>query len=181
LNEGVKAGKLVKAGGSITSSEADQDAYLSESPTYQIWRLMANMKELLVEAAGQILARKYGALSDETCLALLKSFDGSEFLKSSDIKDIACNARSASDLNKDALFSRIFGLLRYCTSQFWEEKKNVILSTSRLRTVLLKRNMAHDFKKILWDCADRRGLDKPWKPEGQTFLESLPRPQPHSS
>jgi hypothetical protein len=181
LNEGVKAGKLVKAGGSIISGEVEQDSYLSESPTYQTWRLMANMKELLVEAAAQILARKYGPLSGGLCSALLGACDRSEFLKTGDVKETACNARNATDLDKNALFSRIFGLLRYCASQFWEEKKKVILSTSRLRTVLLKRNMAHDFKKILWDCAERRGLDKPWKPEGQTFLESLPRVQPRSS
>jgi len=175
LNEGVKAGKLTKASGSITSSEADQDSYLAESSIYQTWRLMANMKELLVETAAQILARKYGPLCRETCGAMLRSFEAAEFLQSGDIRETASNARGATDLEESAVFSRVFALLRYGATQFWEEKKKVILSSSRLRTLLLQREMAADFKRIVWECAERKGLDKPWKPEGQTFLASLPR------
>jgi hypothetical protein len=174
LDEGVKAGRIEKSSGSITSPESVQDAFLAESGTYQIWRLMSNMKELLVESASHILARKYGPLESAVCLKLLDSFDGKTFLKDGDIRAVARAAASASDLDNLLLFSRVYGLLRHTSGQFWEEKRKLLLSTSRLRTRLLDRVIARDFKKLLWESADRKMLNKAWKPEGKTFLESLP-------
>ena len=174
LQEGVLAGRITKSSGSITSPLAEQEAYLSTNKTYQIWRLMANMKELLVESAASVLVQKYGSLTPTVCKQLLNSFDAGEFVQTGDIRDKAQLIATKSDFPKDALFSRTCGFLRYVSGQFWEEKQKQLLSTSRLRTVLLRREMASDFKRQLWAINDRKGLEKPWKPEGVTFLQSLP-------
>ncbi|MBI3850705.1 MAG: AIPR family protein [Verrucomicrobia bacterium] len=174
LDEGVKAGKIQKASGSFTSPPSEQDAYLATNHTYQTWRLMANMKELLVEAASQMLVQKYGPLTAHVCPQLLEAFDAKEFLATGDVREVTQGISTASDLAKEAVFSRICGFLRHVSGQFWEEKQRQLLSTSRLRTVLLRREMAADFKAKVWEVNQRKNLDKPWKPEGTTFIESLP-------
>ena len=67
-----------------------------------------------------------------------------------------------------------FNMLRFAASQYWEERKKTLLASSRLRTYLLRRDVARDFKDQIWDVAGRVRLDKPRKPEGATFVESLP-------
>jgi hypothetical protein len=174
LEEGVKSGKINKSSGSITSSVSEQEVYLSENGTYQTWRLMSNMKELLVECASQILVRRFGPLGPEVCLKLLKFMDANEFLTTADVKDVARAAAYATDVQRDAIFSRIFGLMKYAAGQFWEERRKTLLATSRLRTALLRRDIAADFKRKIWELNERKALEKPWKWEGVTFLESLP-------
>lgn len=174
LQEGVIAGKIKRSSGTITTPDSEQDTFLSTNKTYQVWRLMANMKELCVESAASILVRKYGPLSAGVCKHLLSSFDALEFMQSGEIRDKVQKISSQTDLHKDALFSRMCAFMRHVCGQFWEDKQQQLLSTSRLRTVLLRREMAADFKRQLWEINGRKGLDKPWKPEGVTFLESLP-------
>lgn len=132
------------------------------------------MKELLVESVACLLVQKYGPHTPSVCKYLLDSFDAREFLQTADIRDKAQQIAAQADPHKDALFSRICAFLRYVSGQFLEEKKKQLLSTSRLRTVLMRREMAADFKRQPWALNDRKGLDKPWKPEGVTFYQSLP-------
>lgn len=175
LQEGVISGKIKKSSGSITSPQTEQEAYLSTNKTYQTWRLMANMKELLVECVAAILVQKYGPLTSATCTHVLNSFDAKDFLNTGDIRELAQRVSTEeSELGDEMVFSRISGFLHYVSGQFWEEKEKQLLSTSRLRTVLLRREMAADFKRQLWALNERKGLDKTWKPEGVTFLQSLP-------
>jgi hypothetical protein len=174
LNEGVRSGKITKSDGSFTSSQREQDAFLAENRNYQTWRLMANMKELLVEATSQILTKKYGPLTPETCKQVLHSFEGEVFLRTGDTREIAQRAVSADDFPPDHAISKIIRMLHYVAQQFWEEKRALLLSTSRLRTLLIKREVAADFKKLTLEISQRVGLDKPWKPEGKSFIESLP-------
>lgn len=181
LNEGVRAGKITKASGSFTSSAVDQDTYLSDNRTYQTWRLMANMKELLVEAASQILVRKYGALDGSVCNDLMHSFEADYFRRTGETREIAQTAAIATDLKRNEVFGRILRMLHHVSQQFWEDKKQQLLSTSRLRTLLLKREIAADFKDMVLQIDKRVGLDRPWKPEGTTFTESLPALTPTKS
>jgi hypothetical protein len=174
LDEGVAAGKISKASGSFTTLPKDQDEYLACNQNYQTWRVMANMKELLVEASSQVLARKYGPLDQFVCEKLLGSFEAAIFAKEGDIREIACSSATTSDLNKEQVFGRIFRMLHFVSQQFWEDKKDQLLSTSRLRTVLVNRSAAAAFKTMLWEVDRRAGLDKAWKPGGVTFLNSLP-------
>jgi hypothetical protein len=174
LDEGVSAGKISKASGSFTTPMKDQDEYLAGNQNYQTWRVMANMKELLVEAAAQVLARKYGPLDQDVCEKLLNLFEAAIFVKSGDIREIASSSAIAPDLNKEQVFGRIFQMLHFVSQQFWEGKKDQLLSTSRLRTVLVNRSAAEAFKTMLWEVDRRAGLDKAWKPGGVTFLDSLP-------
>jgi len=170
----VKAGKIAKSSGSYTTSSREQDAYLSENRTYQTWRLMANMKELLVEAVAQVLSRKYGPLDGPICQQLLTSFEAEAFTRTGDVRDVAQRAATAPELKNGEAYSRILRMLHHVSQQFWEDKKQQLLSTSRLRTLLLKREIAAEFKSMVWQVDHRVGLDRPWKPEGVTFLESLP-------
>lgn len=174
LEEGVRANKIRKSSGEIVSSDSEQDAYLAENPTYQTWRLMTNMKELLVEVASQVIARKHGPLEPTVCLQILQKFDAKDFITTADIRRVAQTASKASDLPTDSIFSRIFGLLRHASAQFWEEKRKTLLTTTRIRLALLRRDVASDFKSMVWEIDKRRMLDRAWKPEGKTFLESLP-------
>lgn len=174
LQEGVLAGKIQKASGTITSPPSVQEEFLAENVTYQTWRLMANMKELLVESAAFLLTRKYGSLGPEICWALLSEFDGKTYLEQMDIKAVARKAANAKDFEAQEVFSRIFALLKYASTQFWEEKRKFIYSTSRIRTVLLRRDIATEFKKQVLETSERKMLSKPWKPENQSFLEALP-------
>ena len=40
--------------------------------------------------------------------------------------------------------------------------------------MLLKREIAASLKDLVWQTNERIGLDKAWKPEGVSFLKSLP-------
>jgi hypothetical protein len=175
LNEGVRAGRIEKSSGQFVSPPLVQEAYLGENTTYQTWRLMSNMKEVLVECAAHILARKYGPLDGGTCTALVTTFDLRESFCSGDLRDVAARAAIATDFQAVEVFSRVFHLLRFAATQYWEEKKKALLSSSRLRTYLLRRDVAKDLKEQIWDANARIRLDRPWKPEGVTFLESLPQ------
>lgn len=174
LNEGVKSNKIKKIDGSFTTPVRDQDAYLADSTTYQTWRLMANMKELLVEITSQILCKRYGPLEAAACSQILGCFEALPYCSSGEIREIAQRAATAKDLGADEVFSRILRMLHFVSQQFFETSKQQLLSTSRLRTYLLKRDNAAALKSLVWEYNDRRGIDKIWKPEGKTFLESLP-------
>jgi len=97
-----------------------------------------------------------------------------EFINSGSLRDVAVAASSATDFDKSQVFARIFGMLRFVAIQYWEEKKKTLLSSSRLRTYLLRRDIAKEFKEQIWDANGRVRLDKPWKPDGITFIDSLP-------
>lgn len=174
LDEGVRAGKLQKTSGSVTSPPSAQEQFLADNLTYQTWRLMSNMKELLLEVASHILARRYGPLEPSVCAALLHRIEIEPFLATGEMREIALAAGRGGELPKDAIFARIFCLLRYVAAQFWEDRRTALLSTSRIRTVLLRRDIAAEFKRRAWEVDARKGLDRVWKPEGVTFLESLP-------
>lgn len=174
LQEGVRQGKIKKAGGSFTSSVNEQENYLADNHTYQTWRLMANMKEVLVEAMSFVLVYKYRNLDEAICHGLLTAFEAKQFMTSGEIKDVATAAASAKDLPTEALFSRILGFLRFVSGQYWEDKRNQVLSTSRIRTLLLRPDMVSEFKQKVVELNQRVALDTPWKPGGKTFLESLP-------
>ena len=175
LDEGVKEGGIRKSSGEITSTSKEQEEYLALNSTYQTYRLMANMKELLIEAASYILCKRYGALTEETCERLFSHFDASTFLSDGDSKQIAQRAMNEPDLNDTEVFARIIAFLRWVAGQFWEEKQKSLLAVSRIRTLLLHRDIARDFKKLLLAQIDRKALSKSWKPDGVTFLESLPQ------
>ncbi|MCW5978518.1 MAG: AIPR family protein [Bryobacteraceae bacterium] len=174
LQEGVVDGAIEKSGGSFKVSAHEEEKFLSTSATYQTWRLLANMKELLVELATHVLARRYGNLSREFCQSLLETSDLRGYTKTAELRDVARAAASASDLPNDAVIARLFGFIRFVATQFWEEKHNTLLSTSRIRTILIRREVAAEFKKKIWEVEKRKTLDRAWKPEGVTFLESLP-------
>lgn len=152
----------------------DQEQFLADNYTYQTWRLMSNMKEILVEAIVYILANRYGSLDEEASKQLLLQFDAREFFSTGDAKPIAANAGSSSDMKADDVFSRSLGFVKHVTGQFWEDKRNQILSTSRLRTLLLRQDMIADFKRKVLELNKRVNLDRLWKPAGTTFFESLP-------
>ena len=173
LRAGVEAGKIDGANGEITSSQKKQDEYLAEDFDFQTWRLMDNMKEVLVEVATQVLARKYGPLDNVMCSLLLSSFDGKNFLTTANVQQVATHAASAKDLSETDVFARIFCLLRFVCGQYWEDKQKT-LASSRLRLVLVRRDTTSEIKRILWETNERKRLDRPWKQEGKTFLESLP-------
>lgn len=174
LQEGVKAGTISKASGSYTSPARVQEDFLAENRTYQTWRLMANMKELLVELVSQVLARRYGPLTDSTCAALLQSFEASRFIESGDARQLGQAASLKAELAEQEVYGRVMRMLHYVSQQFWEDQKQALLSTSRLRTLLLKREVAAELKDLVWQTDKRSGMDRPWKSEGCTFLESLP-------
>jgi hypothetical protein len=175
LNEGHAERKIAKASGEFTSSATEQDRYLADNATYQTWRVMANMKEVLVEAFAFVLSKKYGALEDGVCKSLMEHFDANGFLTDADADGIAKRAfETKDDLKKSELFSRTLQLLRYVAKQFWEEKRKTLSAASRLRTLLLSANMAKDFKEKIEETNARKGLSTGWKPEGQNFIESLP-------
>jgi len=174
LDEGVEAKKITKASGSYTTPLRDQDAYLADSTTYQTWRLMANMKELLAEIVSQCLARRYGPLEAERCEEILSAFEASQYMATASIKEIAQTAAFATDLTAEQAFSRILRMLHFVSQQFFEANKQQLLSTSRMRTYLLKRDLAAQMKRLVWETNDRKTMDRVWKPEGRTFLQSLP-------
>lgn len=147
---------------------------MADNATYQTWRLMANMKELLVEVASCLLVQRYGALEQETCLKLLARFDVSEYFEVGEIREVAQAAAHAKDFQGTELFARIFSLLKFAAGQFWLEKRQMLLSTSRIRTVLLRRDIAAEFKGKVREVGELRFSEKAWKPQGKTFLESLP-------
>lgn len=174
LQEGVRQNKIRKAGGSFTSSITEQENYLADNHTYQTWRLMANMKEILVETVSFILANRYEHIDEGKSRALLTKLDVKDFVRRGDLKEVAAAALAATDLPITSVFSRVMGFLRYVAGQYWEDKRNQILSTSRIRTLLLRADMISDFKQKALELNKRIALDTPWKPSGTTFVDSLP-------
>ena len=165
LNEGVKAGRIEKRSGQFVSPPSVQEAYLADNTTYQTWRLMSNMKEVLVESAAHILARRYGPLNRVTCSALLATFDLKELIHSGDLRDVAVRAASATDFETSEVFGRVFNLLRFAATQYWEEKKKSLLAVSRLRTYLLRRDVAREFNLNPAHSPSRNvGQEANWRP-----------------
>jgi len=113
-------------------------------------------------------------LSPETCCRLFHFPEALAFCTTAEIREPARSAATAPDLAPDAVFGRILGFLKYVAAQFYEDKSERLSSTSRLRTVLLNREMAAEFKKQLASIEPRKTIDRPWKPGGETLLESLP-------
>ena len=175
LNQGVKDGSIKKASGSFTSPASEQDTYLADNYDYQTWRLMANMKEALVESATVLLIKKYGPLNPNVCWKLLQSFDVQPFLQSGDLRDLARRAGRAQDLEENAVFSRIARLLHHAAGQLWEDKKNQLGGTSRQRTIRFRRELVAEFKRKITEANQRKNLEKAWKAAGKTFIESLPQ------
>lgn len=175
LNEGVKAGKIEKRDGHFTSPASVEEAFLAGNTTYQTWRLMSNMKEVLLECMSHVLVRKYGSLNGAVCESLLKNFDLAHYFQNGELTDEVCiKARTGKEFEDNEVFSRLFNLLRFATTQYWEEKQKQLLGASRLRTYLLKRDVARELKSQVWAAGDRLKLDRPWKQEGVTFLSSMP-------
>lgn len=174
LNEGVKEGKLKKASDSIISSVADQENYLAFNTNYQTWKLMANMKEVLVESVAFILSKRYGILDENCCSKIINSFETAEYFQSADCKKIAEEARNKNDFDEVEVFSRIMRFLQYTSAQFWEEKRNQINSTVRVRQLLFREDIVSAFKKKINELIERKGIDYGWKKMGKTFLETLP-------
>lgn len=174
LNEGVKEGKIEKSSNSITSSLSEQETYLANNTGYQTWKLMANMKEVLLESAIYVLCKRYGDLNDSFCEKLINSFEISDYFRSADCKSSAETARNETDFTEEKVFSRILNLLKYVSGQFWEEKMNQINATSRVRRFLFRQDLIAAFKKKINETSDRKGLDTGWKKMGKTFIETLP-------
>ena len=141
---------------------------------------MANMKELLLEVAAYLFCKRYGPLSEDMSKQLLTSFDASNFISDGDARQVAQKAFDAPDLNDEEVFARIVAFLRWVAQQFWEEKQKSLLAVSRMRTLLLNRDIARDFKKLVLDQNDRKALSRSWKREGVTFIDSLPAPPDRS-
>ena len=75
--EGVRAGKIKKKNGSFVTSAKAQEEFLSNSLQYQTWRVMANMKEGVVETIAFILAKRYmGMGSGDTDLGTVVGMSG---------------------------------------------------------------------------------------------------------
>jgi hypothetical protein len=178
LEEGHREGKIRKSDGSFKGSTTDHDAYLSTNTNYQVWRVMSNMKTLLVFAVAHILAGRYGTLDDLTCQRLMQSFDLADFEHSGTIEPSPAEVREMPELAEAMVFGRILHFLRFVVQQYWEEKKSALLATSRLRTYLLRAEPMRDLGKVLDEVNSRKSLDKGWKPGGVTFVESLPDANP---
>lgn len=174
LNEGVKEGKIQKSSGTITSSLNEQETYLANNNNYQTWKLMANMKEVLLESVAYVLSKRYGELNDTFCEKMLNCFEVADYYKSGDCKEIADLARNESDFSDDKIFSRIINLLHYVSGQFWEDKRTQINATSRVRRFLFRQDLISDFKIKINETLDRKGLDRGWKRPGCKFIETIP-------
>ncbi len=132
------------------------------------------MKEGLVETAAFILAKRFGALEEEVSEKLLSCFEIDQFQSQGTVKEVARAAREDQELGKRDVFSRILRFMHYCMQQFWEEHQKSILATARLKTYLLKRSSTALFKNKILEIEGRVNLEKVWKPQGTTFLDSLP-------
>jgi len=174
LEEGVQSGRITKSSGEITSTLYQQEEFLADNHTYQTWRLMSNMKEVLAECVAWVLAKRFPTLDETICKKLLQTAEACVFVQTGDLKEIAIQARDAKDLPVDRIFARTLGMLHWCAGQFWEDKRNQILSTSRLRTLLYRSDMVAAFKEKILEVNGRKSLNKVWKPDGMEFLESLP-------
>jgi len=174
LDEGVRKGVILKSGGSFKSTSKDQDDFLAKNHTYQTWRLMTNMKEVLAECVAFVLAHRYGSIDEEISNSLLSCFDASSFMKTGEIRSVASKASLASDLASQYIFSRTMCFLHFVAGQYWEEKRGQIQSATRIRLLLFRPDMVADFKEKILEINGRSGLDTTWKPSGVTFFESLP-------
>lgn len=109
------------------------------------------------------------------CQSLLHSFDAKDFIVDADATAVAKRAfETSDDLGKMEVFARMLQLMRYVSQQFWEDKRKALSAASRLRTLLLSSDMARDLKAKILEIDNRKSMSRGWKPEGITFLESLP-------
>ena len=177
LQEGVNEGTLRKSGGSFTDATPIQDSYLLENSTYQTWHLMSNMKEVLAECVAVLLASRYGPLNAEFSRRLLEEYDLKNFLTTGSIRETAADARSKyqSFFDEDEVFGRLMSFLRYVSQQYWVDNKATIQTTPRIRTHMIRAESVAGFKKELMERNDNLSLDRPFKPEGKTFVDSLPK------
>ena len=67
--------------------------------------------------------------------------------------------------------------MHYSAEQYWVEHQKSILAQARPRTFLLKRSSIAQFKSTILELQERVTLEKVWKREGTTFIDSLPDPK----
>jgi len=97
----------------------------------------------------------------DVCEKLLNLFEAAIFVKSGDIREIASSSAIAPDLNKEQVFGRIFQMLHFVSQQFWEGKKDQLLSTLRgFVPYSFNRSAAEAFKTMLWRWIDEPGLTR---------------------
>lgn len=174
IERGVKEQQLTRKDGAIQNPEREVDSYLAADSEYQAMRLMANMKELLVETFSYVLLKKFNVLDEVTCQKLLASYDISTYLDSGKVDSVVECANTKDTIPDEMLFARVLAFLKFVARQHWEENQKSLLSVSRIRTVVLRREFMRDFKAQIDVMLDRKGLDKAWKRDGVSFIDSIP-------
>lgn len=157
--------------GAILSPEKEIDEFLAQDSEYRLNVMLLNMREILVELVWFLLARRYGALDTAVCKTLLETAQIQAFWSSA--FDPALAPSGSHDAK--AILGPIYAFGQYCMGQYRIENRAEIESAPRLKAYLWSagtRTKLRDY--FVQEDAQITDLQKPWKPAGQTFIDSLP-------
>jgi hypothetical protein len=158
--------------GKIKGNAEDQIiAFLVEDADYRINIMMSNMKDILTELFGLVLASKYGEINAQLASRLLNFPEVIEYLTSGFLPEKG----PSSIQDGTRVFGPTYEFLRYCSQQFFFANRAEIQAAARLKSYLWQRKIVVRMKENLLKLDELvRDYDVNWKQRGKSFLESLP-------
>jgi hypothetical protein len=157
--------------GSVTSSAAEQAAWLAKDTDYVFTNYLINMEDVLVELFSFTLARRYGLLSALTCRNILALPDVSSWVASG--FHLAPDELRAA--YPDGIVWRTAEFVRWAARNYCAQNKFQIDAAPRAKMYFAKRDTVIAMRESL---ADSNVLSREavfaWKAGAVDFLSTLP-------
>ncbi|MEM3433434.1 MAG: AIPR family protein [Candidatus Hadarchaeum sp.] len=173
LRRGVEQGKLRvdPISGAIVSSRRDIDEFLASDTEYRLNIVINNMRDILVELIAFLLARRYGSLGPRMSRKLLENPEIRDYCRT------AFSPEAAPMEHQDGhrILGPCYAFLRYCVKQYYFENKAEMEAAPRLKAYFFARRVVQSLKELVARTeAEIKEWERPWKPAGRGFVESLP-------
>lgn len=172
IEKGVSEGvlKIDRRTGRMISSSDEISKYLNGDSEYNVNRMMAYMREVLIELYSFVLTLKYVSLDAVTCQRIVVLPHESQFfLHNFDAEKLPVHQDGS------ALLGVVYEFLKDCVKQFYHANEFEMRAAPRLRAYLAQRSTINKLRQLLVRRNESvRDWDQAWKPHGKTFLESLP-------
>jgi Tfp pilus assembly protein FimT len=157
--------------GRVLSSNEKQSAYLNEDVEYNVDKMIAYMREVLIELFSFVLTKKYASCDPSTCQKIISSTLETEFFRTSFEADVL-----SINQNGSSILGPTYQFLKDCIKSYYFANHEEMRAAARLRAYLARRTTINKLRRLIVKRDKRtRDWDDPiWKLRGETFFESLP-------
>jgi len=174
LQRGLESGKLKGNAetGTVTSSSADQAAWLAKDQQYLFNTYLINMEDVLVELFAFTLARRYGGLTPATSRQILRLPDFDFWQRSG----FHVAPELLRESYPDGPMIRTAEFVRWAAKNYCGQNKFQIDAAPRAKMYFGRRDTVKAMREVLLesDSISKQSVF-PWKPEtNRSFLDTLP-------